>query len=372
MRKRQREELNKPVGRYDLIAYVVMDKGPYGLNNKLIPLGQLFSQAPLSDPEYDINDLVPSYVKNIGMVGGKKGYLPGPSSLLIGLPFGAETSILGYRKDLLKKHNINVPSNYDQLVKAMCEINAKEPDVYGLASRGSKGHQIVHAWLLHLAPMGGKIFDDKWNPIFNNAAGVKALNTLRKISECGHPNMKNFGASESNAAFLQGETAFYLDTTNLASSTNNPKTSYIIGKTGWALHPKDIRRGSQSGGFGIGIPTNSQKPEAAFLLLQWLTSKRIDKEIVLAGGGASRVSSLLDYEVNQKLPYMAQFEIALRFSDPDWRPLIPEWDKINAPILGQGLAEAVYENKDPKKALDDMAKQVREVMDSAGYYNFTK
>jgi multiple sugar transport system substrate-binding protein len=61
-----------------------------------------------------------------------------------------------------------------------------------LTSRGQAGHQCVHAWLLHLNPLGGKVFDDKWNPRFNDAQGVQALKMLQahlRHRPGGHPRL---------------------------------------------------------------------------------------------------------------------------------------------------------------------------------------
>ncbi len=51
--------------------------------------------------------------------------------------------------------------------------------------------------------------------------------------------------------FLQGKAAMFLDTTVIAGEVEDPEKSKIVGKVGWALHPKGVRRGSQTGGFGI-------------------------------------------------------------------------------------------------------------------------
>jgi len=371
-RKTQAAALKKAVGPYDIISYVVMDKGPLGLSGGLLPLGIMFAQGGLVDPEYDILDFIPAYVENIGIVGGNKGYLPGPSSLLVGLPFGAETSALAYRKDILQKHNISPPENYSELLDAMCKISQNEPGMHGLASRGATGHQMTHAFLLHLAPFGGRIFDQKWNPIFNQSNGLRALKILKEIADCGHPNMQNFGATDAQAAFRNGETAFYLDTTIAAGSFEDPAASKIAGKVGWAIHPTGVRRGSQSGGFGIGIPANTQHREAAFLFLQWLTSKKIDKKITAAGGSPIRTSTMLNSELNRNRPYLKTFKRALDFSDSNWRPLIPEWDLINSPILGKGIHSVIFSGADPQTTLDAMAEEVRKIMDDAGYYNFKR
>ena len=285
---------------------------------------------------------------------------------MFGVPFGSETSILGYRKDIFEKHNLKVPETYDELLDVACKIPQLEPGMGGLSSRAASGHHASHAFLLHLAPLGGRIFDDEWNPIMNNAAGVKAAQALKTIVDCGPEGAKTFGFAEAGAAFLQGKTAMFLDSTVFAGQVNNPDKSKVVGKVAWAPHPMGTRRGSQTGGFGIAIPKNAQNKEAAFLLMQWLTSKKADRLIALAGGNPSRYSTHADAQVNEKFPHMKVFGEALKHADPDWRPIIPVWGKINAD-LGTSLSKVLTEDLDIQEALDGVAKRTKAVMDQAGY-----
>lgn len=239
----------------------------------------------------------------------------------------------------------------------------------GVASRAASGHHASHAFLLHLAPLGGRVFDDNWNPIVNNAEGVAAANALKTIVDCGPKGATNFGFGEALGAFLNGDTAMFLDTTVVAGQINDPSKSKVVGKVGWALHPMGTRRGSQTGGFGIGIPANAENKEAAFLLMQWLTSKKGDKLVALAGGNPSRFSTHADADVNAKFPHMATFGEALQHADPDWRPIIPVWGKINAD-LGTTLSKVLTEDLDIQEALDGVAARTKTVMQEAGYYTW--
>ena len=366
MRQKQTLELTKSKGDYDLIAYVVFSKADYVFADQLENLARYFMNPKLADPAYDAKDLIDGYVGNIGVVGGKKGYLPGPTGSLYGIPYGSETSIFGYRKDIFKKHGLKVPTTYDEMLKLACQIPKLEPGMGGMSSRAASGHHASHAFLLHLAPLGGRIFDDNWNPIVNNAAGVKAAKALKTIVDCGPEGSRTFGFAEAGAAFLQGKTAMFLDSTIFAGQVNNPKKSKVVGKIGWAPHPMGVRRGSQTGGFGIGIPKNAKNKEAAFLLMQWLTSKKADKLVALAGGNPSRYSTHADADVNKKFPHMATFGEALKYADPDWRPIIPVWGKINAD-LGTTLSRVLTEDLDVQKALDGVVERTKVVMDKAGY-----
>ncbi len=369
MRERQTLELTKDEGDYDLISYVVFSKADYVYADQLENLAKYFMNPRLADPNYDAGDLIDGYVANIGVAGGEKGYLPGPTGSLFGIPFGSETSVLAYRKDIFEKHGIDVPTNYDQLLEVACQIPELEPGMGGMASRAASGHQASHAFLLHLAPLGGRVFDSEWNPIINSPEGVAAANALKTIVDCGPEGGTTFGPAEAAASFQQGTSAMFMDSIAFAAGFEDPSKSTVVGKVGYALHPEGVRRGSQTGGFGIGIPSNAQNKEAAFLLMQWLTSKEQDLAIAMAGGNPSRFSTYEDAGLNEKYPYSATFGEALKYADPDWRPIIPTWGTINADI-GTTMSQVLTEGLDPQEALDGVAERARAVMDEAGYYTW--
>ena len=369
MRERQTLELTKDEGDYDLIAYVVFSKADYVFADQLENLAKYFMNPRLADPNYDAGDLIEGYVANIGVAGGEKGYLPGQTGSLFGIPFGSETSVLAYRKDIFEKHNIDVPTNYDELLEVACLIPEVEPGMGGMASRAASGHQASHAFLLHLAPLGGRVFDAEWNPIINSPEGVAAANALKTIVDCGPEGSTTFGPAEAAASFQQGTSAMFMDSIAFAAGFEDPSKSTVVGNVGYALHPEGVRRGSQTGGFGIGIPSNAQNKEAAFLLMQWLTSKEQDLAIAMAGGNPSRFSTYEDAGLNEKYPYSATFGEALKYADPDWRPIIPTWGTINADI-GTTMSQVLTEGLDPQEALDGVAERARAVMDEAGYYTW--
>lgn len=369
MRERQTLELAQDEGEYDLISYVVFSKADYVFADQLENLARFFMDPKLADPSYDAGDLIDGYVQNIGVAGGFKGYLPGPTGSLFGIPFGSETSVLAYRKDIFEKHGIPAPETYDDLLSAACKIPEVEPGMGGMASRAASGHQASHAFLLHLAPLGGRVFDDKWMPIINNEAGVAAAEALKTIVDCGPEGAMSFGPAEAANAFSSGQAAMFLDSIAFMPGFEDPERSSVAGKVGYALHPEGVRRGSQTGGFGIGIPKNAENKEAAFLLMQWLTSKKGDLMVAMEGGNPSRFSTYQDAALNEKFPFSATFGEALKYADPDWRPIIPPWGKINADI-GTTMSKVLTEDLDIQEALDGVAERTQAVMEEAGYYTW--
>ena len=364
LRDRQLLEMSKAEGEYDVVSWVVMWKGEYVSKGLLTPLSQFFTSGSLVDPGYDIDDVADAYLQNGGVVGGKKGYMPGKSGALYGIPFGAETSILAYRKDLFEEHGIAPPATYDELRAAMQTLHAA--GVPAMTSRGKTGHQVTAGWLLHLAPLGGKVFDDDWNPVFNNEAGVEAAQVMREIAQTGPTGVPSFGFGEAAAAFLGGDAAMYLDTLKIAAMSRDPKQSKVDGKVGYALHPVGTRCGSETGGFAVGIPANSQNQEAAFLFIQYITSKAGDRRMVELGGDPVRMSTIGHFK-DQFEEYPVILE-QLPCADPDWRPLIPEWNELNIDVLGQALTEVITTDKPIQPIMDAAADKARAIMEREGYY----
>jgi multiple sugar transport system substrate-binding protein len=366
MKELQLADLAKPQSSYDLVSYVVMWKSEYVKKNLIQQLEPFFANTKLADPAFDIKDIASNYLENLGLVGGWRGYLAGPTAKLYGLPYGAETSILAYRTDVFDKLKLKVPATYWEFEQLLPLLQDKA-GMGALTSRAKEGHQCVHAWLLHFNPMGGQVFDVSWKPSFNGKAGVRALELLQKIIATGPQGMLDFGQAEMMKSFLQGESAMYLDSTIIFGSVRDAEKSKVVGKVGYARHPKAGRHSSQSGGLGLAIPKTTKNPEAAFLLMQWLTSKEQDKAVSRLGGSPSRTSTLLDEGLARQFPEYLVMRNQLRDANPDWRPIIAEWDEINTKALGVSIHAALSGKASAQKALDDAVPLVVSVMRRGGY-----
>ena len=236
-----------------------------------------------------------------------------------------------------------------------------------LTSRGQSGHNCVHAWLLHLNPLGGQVFDAQWRPTFYEAPGVQALELLYEIAATGPEGVRTFAFNDMLNAFIDGRSAMYLDSTAVFGAVRASSQSKVAGKVAYALHPKGVRSASQSGGLGLAIARTSARQEAAFLLMQWLTSKAQDKAVCLLGGSPGRVSTMLDAAVLRAYPEYAVLREQLRYADPDWRPIIAQWDEINTGPLGAAVFQGLTGVKAPRQALLDIVPRVNDIMAAGGY-----
>lgn len=366
MKHRQRADLAQAKSPLDLVSYVVTWKSEYVQQRLIRPLERFLNHPVLADPRFDLADVVPGYLQNIGLVGGPKGYLPGPGARLYGLPFGAETSVLAYRRDVFAKLGLQPPTTYAQLRRLLPLLRNKS-GLAALTSRGQVGHNCVHAWLLHLNPLGGQVFDARWVPTFHQAPGVQALQLLKDIRDTGPEGLENFGYNDMLQSFLDGRSAMYLDSTAVFGAVRASPLSLIQGQVGYALHPRGTRRASQTGGLGLAIARTSERGNAAFLLMQWLTSQAQDRAMCQLGAAPMRLSTLQDAELVRRYPEFRVLREQLRYAEPDWRPIIPPWDEINTGPLGAAVHRGMVGVAPPDQALGAILGRVTDIMVAAGY-----
>ncbi|HCX81577.1 MAG: ABC transporter substrate-binding protein [Curvibacter sp. RIFCSPHIGHO2_12_FULL_63_18] len=366
MKHRQLAELSQARSSFDLVSYVATWKSEYVSKQLIHPLAPFLQNPALADPGFDLADVVPGYLQNIGLVGGPKGYLPGPGARLYGLPYGAETSVLAYRRDVFATLAVQPPTTYAQLRQLLPVLRSKS-GMAALTSRGQMGHNCVHAWLLHLSPLGGRVFDAHWVPTFQQTPGVQALQLLKEIADTGPEGMANFGYNEMLHTFLDGRSAMYLDSTAVFGAVRSSPLSRVDGKVGYALHPRGTRRASQTGGLGLAIARTSERANAAFLLMQWLTSKAQDKAVCALGAAPLRLSTLRDAELLRRYPEFALLREQLRYADPDWRPIISVWDEINTGPLGAAVHQGLTGAVPPEQALSAILGRVTDILVAGGY-----
>ncbi|WP_157609030.1 ABC transporter substrate-binding protein [Variovorax sp. Root411] len=366
MKDRQLAGMRKPQGDYDAITYLVVWKAGYIKEGLLRPLDEMLADPSLAMPNYDFKDLIPAYVQAIGVAGGPKASLPGPDARLYGLPYGAETSVLGFRRDILERQKLQVPSTYGELLHA-CEVIHDKEKIGGVTSRSQAGHQITHAWLLHLSPFGGQVFDAGFRPVLHEDPGIKAAETLRRLVETGPVAAGKAGFEEMQAAFLHGECAFYLDTLAVMGPAKDPKRSKVVNKVAYAMHPSGTRLSGQTGGFGLAIPKNARHPEAACVFIQWLTSKANDLRVATLGGNAGRWSTLANVDFKLRNPEQGMLPFVLRAANPDWRPLIPEWDEMSKNVIGQVLPDVLTGKRTAREALASTVPQLESLLRSGGW-----
>jgi len=376
MHDKQLLELGKPVGDYDVIVIVgPLWKTEYATAGYLTPLEPFIEDPQLTFPEYDFDDFIDAYVDVQGKVcldcKGTDIYLgggPGTETHLYAVPASSETSIFAYRKDLFEKYILEVPDTWDEVAELAKFFYENVPGVYGLTMRGEVGHQAGAAWLNFADPFGAKIFDENWEPAFTSEESIEVLYFIKEMVKYGPPGIPGFSVGAADNAFLQGQAALYFDHSRIAGLVRDPEQSKVVGKVGYTITPIKKNRLSETGGFGVAIPANSQNREAAWLFITWMTSKEVEKRLAKAGVQLTdRLSILMDPELQEMF---AEYKvIAQQEANPNWRPAIAEFPLISTQYFGVAVNQVLTGEKSPEEAMQSIVEPIRKIMEEGGYYD---
>src|SRR5262249_34591398 len=153
-------------------------------------------------------------------------------------------------------------------------LDDRKNGVAGYVTRGD-GVQAVYTIAPFLFAFGGRWLDDKGAPELGSAAFVSTLKFYAEILRAaGPPNIVGMQWKSSFPLFQQARAAMFTDATNFLAYFKDPAQSKIVDSVGVAALPGGPA-GSHSTviSWGPAIAASSQKKEAAWYVIQYLTSK---------------------------------------------------------------------------------------------------
>jgi sorbitol/mannitol transport system substrate-binding protein len=218
------------------------------------------------------------------------------------VPFYGESSFLMYRKDLFEQAGITLSEKPTWTEVAAAAQQLDSEDMAGICLRGKPG------WGELLAPLdtvintfGGRWFDEDWNAQLTSPEVERAVQFyVDLVREYGEPGAATSGFGECATQLAQGQVAMWYDSTSAVSTLEDPSSSAVVGKIGYAPAPIEVK--DNSGwlySWSLGIPESSDNPDAAWKFISWMT----DKEYIRTVGedlGWERVppgSRLSTYEI---------------------------------------------------------------------------
>ncbi|QQO10172.1 ABC transporter substrate-binding protein [Breznakiella homolactica] len=311
-----------------------------------------FNRRDLVDKAaYNVNDISPSF-KQAFTVNGS----------LYAIPVSGEKQILFYRKDVFQQKGLKVPATFDELYETAKLLKQEYPA--GILLRGQKIHTVSNCTGV-IWSYGGKIADDptQYNrAVFNSPEGIRGADMYTTLArEFGPPGIGNYTWYECVSDFQQGKAAMYLDMSVFMSQFEDPSSSQVAGKVGYAPMPAGPAGSKPTGGaWAVSMSTASKHKDAAFLFLSWITGPEVSKQLALEGGIAARGSFLNDPELVNKYPadWLAAYQHGLAAEVPETTFPIISKNEEYLDTIGTAFNSLILRKRDVKPVLDDAAAKV--------------
>lgn len=273
------QEFSSQAGQYDVASLSNYEIPIYAKSKWVAPMDDYIAK----DSAYDQGDILKPLATALSSDGK-----------IYGQPFYGESSFLMYRKDIMEKKGITVPSNptWQQVADIAAKVDGAEPGLKGICLRGQPGWGQIFAPLSTVVnTFGGTWFTKDWKAQVNAPEFKQAVNfyvdLVQKHGEAGAPQA---GFTECLNNLMQGKTAMWYDATSAAGSLE-ADDSPTKGKFGYAAAP--VVKTKSSGwlySWSWAIQQASTRKDNAWKFISWASSKDYE-QLVGKTYGWSRVPS---------------------------------------------------------------------------------
>ena len=287
---------------------------------------------------------------------------------LYGIPYANMCNVLGYRRDLLERFDVGVPSSMEELVDAAQTVQSRlraagNDGTYGFLSRGRAGHGF-NVWILastFFPAWGATWFDEQGRPALDSEATTCALEAyVRLLRDAGPPESSLLLWTEAHDRFEAGEAAFFIDAATeltLMHDGGGPHADAI----GVAPVPYGPRGTRHSGLYGpmFAIPAASRHVEAAWELVKFAASPAQIRSDALNGGNpeVARMSVVRSADYRARFSAdVADAVLRTRELARNERPRVERWFEIGD-VAGEAIERAIA-GGEPRRLLAEAQERV--------------
>lgn len=369
------QNLQAPQSAYDVISYLgflttqQVGAGYYEQLNAYI------DDPSKTAPDWDFADFLQPALRNVGIFDMANGVV-GQGSDVYGIPGTHSGSVIYfYRKDLFEAAGLQPAKTWDEFAAAAKALNTEE--VAGASFIGANDFSLALVdWFARFITIGGKLMsgDPKtkdFKPNVDSPEGVKALQMMIDLLPYAPKNVTKYGFAENVDGFSTGKIAQMIFWSTIAGPVFDPEKSLVADKTGTGPVPADPGQTPRAiqGGWGIGIPKNADpaKKDAAWLALQWFTSKRVNNYLVDKYQiDASRTSAFTDPALLEKFPYLTDALAAASNAELLPTARIPECFQLND-VMNVEFNSALLGIQDAQTACTKVQAQWEDMLRKAGH-----
>jgi multiple sugar transport system substrate-binding protein len=256
---------------------------------------------------------------------------------LYAYPHRSNGGLLFYRKDLLDKYSLQVPTTFDEMKAACDKITAGEKNskLGCFAGQYNKYEGLTVNFDEAVHGAGGVIVGDDGKPNVATPEATKGLQTLTDWFADGHiPKAAiTWTEEEGRTAFQGGELIFHRNWPYVyAKAAATDGSSKVDGKFDVAALPGITQPGVSSlGGGNLGIAKNAENKGTAADFLKFMASEEAQKQDTLATANAPVLESLYsDPDIVKKYPYTPKLLESIQTAKP--RPKAVQYGDVTLAI----------------------------------------
>jgi multiple sugar transport system substrate-binding protein len=286
-----------------------------------------------------------------------------------GMPWLLDTKYLCFNQDMLKQAGFDKgPTTWEELAEQAKAIKDKGIVEYPIVWSWAQQEAAICDFVALVYGNGGQFLDDAGKPVFNNEAGVQALQWMVQTIDDGltNPSSITYVEEDVRNVFSSGGAAFALNWLYMYDLANlNKDESQVTGQVQISTIPvfakafaADVTTASVDGSMGFSVTSTSTNQDAAWSFLQYLTSEATQLKYSSHQLPIWKTS----YEGDTLKELMGQTESApitvpafsAQFQFAHVRPRIPYYVE-GSKALQLALQLALTKQETPQQALDEAA-----------------
>ncbi len=282
------------------------------------------------------------------------------------MPVRSDGGMLYYRTDLLQEGGYEPPKTFAELLNISQTLQQKKLAEWGYLWQGKQYEGLPAMFVEVLAGYGAFwVNPDTLEVGLDSPQAIEAVKFLRSTLETqvSPPGITTYAEEEARRLFQNGDAVFMRNwpyAFGLLSEPDSPvKGKFAIQPM---VHAPNHSSGACLGGWGLGITTSSQHPDAAWEVVKFFSSEETQRKFVLATGYVpSRRALFNDPEILAKYPHYS--DLLEVVESAALRPPIAQYAQASD-ILQRYLSAAITNQMTPEQAMEKAANETRRLLGS--------
>jgi multiple sugar transport system substrate-binding protein len=279
---------------------------------------------------------------------------------LVAMPVYIDAGLLYYRTDLLQKYAYAAPpETWEDLVDMSLKIQKGErtanPEFWGFVWEGAQYEGLTCTFLEFALSNGGTLVDPEGELTLNRSDNIEALAFMRGLiseSAISPPNTYTEMKEEEVRSTFQSGNAMFERNWPYAWSLHQAADSPVRGKVAIGLLPRfeGGRHVAALGGWHAGISRYSDAKEAAWELVKFIVSRKVQEGFALRlGWNPARKDLYESGEIAEKAPHLVALKAV--FETAAARPNVPYYSLLSR-VIQENVNAALSGSVSPEEALN--------------------